>query len=59
MPCEIVLECGHRCKKRCSEPCSSEDCVELVTTEEMNICNHKIAIPCNDFNAGIFLKSDF
>jgi len=59
MGCEVVLECGHRCKKKCCEPCSREDCAELVLTSEVNICNHKIAVPCKDLHACMYISMQY
>lgn len=29
-PCQKVMDCGHLCKLKCHEPCSSGKCVEVV-----------------------------
>jgi len=50
-PCEQVLSCGHPCKKKCMETCSSSDCQELVQTTVLSPCGHPVLKTCSDFNS--------
>ena len=46
MNCATVLACGHGCVKKCGLPCNQSDCVEPVTTSQVNLCGHKITAIC-------------
>ena len=46
-PCTFHISCGHRCQKRCTKPCNTEqNCHELVKTTGR--CGHKVQVDCCD-----------
>lgn len=47
-PCSLELDCGHRCRKRCCDQCSTADCVEPVTTDIVSLCGHRMILRCQD-----------
>ena len=46
-PCEKIMRCGHRCKKKCGEVCS--DCNEPV--EATLPCGHTMTMTCKEEKA--------
>ncbi|CAG9824500.1 unnamed protein product [Phaedon cochleariae] len=42
-PCQRELPCGHKCKRKCDEPCGN--CMEKVS-KEVPDCKHNIEIAC-------------
>ncbi|XP_057379532.1 NFX1-type zinc finger-containing protein 1-like [Daphnia carinata] len=49
--CNLMLPCGHACKKKCCKPCNQADCNEPVTTSRLNICGHHVTLDCKSFHA--------
>ncbi|XP_077298367.1 NFX1-type zinc finger-containing protein 1-like [Arctopsyche grandis] len=46
--CKLRLECGHRCRDECMEPCNVKSCNEKITNPFKSICGHIFQIPCCD-----------
>ncbi|CAC5383772.1 unnamed protein product [Mytilus coruscus] len=43
--CRAIISCGHRCQRRCTEPCNTEDdCIELIKVEAR--CGHLVQVGC-------------
>ncbi|CAC5419180.1 unnamed protein product [Mytilus coruscus] len=43
--CQAIISCGHRCQKRCTDPCYIEDdCKALVKINAR--CGHEVHAPC-------------
>lgn len=52
--CDRTLKCGHKCKRLCTEGCTSAKCVELVLQKTSTLaCGHnKVWVLCCDRNKG-------
>ena len=44
IPCPKVLDCGHQCVKKCSQPCHP---CQIMVTKEILPCKHKQKMPCS------------
>ena len=44
IPCSKVLDCGHQCAKKCSQPCHP---CQIMVTKEILPCKHKQNMSCS------------
>ena len=44
--CQRTLACGHKCTKRCADPCST-DCKFKVQTSKLCPKGHPVKLPCS------------
>lgn len=52
--CEMILGCGHLCKKKCKDMCTSKECEEIVLQKNSQLaCGHKnVWVLCCDKDKG-------
>ncbi|XP_077298494.1 NFX1-type zinc finger-containing protein 1-like [Arctopsyche grandis] len=46
--CPRTLQCGHKCRNKCSEQCGLKACFEQVSNPYESLCGHDFKILCKD-----------